>query len=86
MNFKKLFFLLTETESCKEEHIAYFSKLIESKKINGGDGICLMLKDRNIPNSLYVPNVPKGNSNGNAAWKPQIIISSLNWKRILNNL
>ena len=88
MNFNKLFFLLTETELAKEEHFTKFSQLIGCKTLNINDlgGVCLLLKDRKLPHTLYVPNVPKDETNGNAAWRPDIIINSLDWKKILNNL
>lgn len=54
-----------------------FSEIIESYASN--NGVCLTLTDYNYKHSLYVPNVPKNKKNGNAAWKPNIIISVLNW-------
>lgn len=90
MNFSKLFFLLTETELSTEDDIKQFSSIISSKtqhtNTHNGVGICLMLSNRKLPYTLYVPNVPKNFSNGNAAWKPEIIIKTLDWIRILNNL
>lgn len=88
MNFDKLFFLLTETELATEDHIGKFSKLLEAKKCKDGKdcGVCLMLNKRMLPHTLWVLDVPKVKKNGNAAWKPEIIINEVNWKRILNNL
>lgn len=88
MNFKKLFFLLTETELATEDHIKRFSKLVGRRLLNdsGICGICMMQKDRNLSHTLYVPDVPKDETNGNAAWRPEIIINSVNWKKIFNEL
>lgn len=80
INYKKLFFLLTETELMKDGQLQHFSQIIEG----GNKGVCLTLNDYKIPHSLYVPNVPKDGSN--AAWQPQIILSCLDWKTILNDL
>lgn len=33
---------------------------------------------------VHVPNVPT--SGGNAAWRPEIIVSCLDWKKIINDL
>lgn len=82
INYNKMFFLLTETELMRNNHLHQFSDIIEK----GNNGVCLTMKNYDIPHTLYVANVPRDDDNGNAAWKPQIIISSLNWKRILNNL
>lgn len=84
MNFNKLFFLLTETAISTEEQIAAFSRLIDARKSIGG--ICLMLKERRLPHTLYIPNVPHNESNGNAAWRPEIIINEIDWKKELNNI
>lgn len=84
MNFHKLFFLLTETELMTEENLRQFSDIIERKGKN--NGICLTLRDYHLPHTLYVPNVPRDGNNGNAAWRPEIIISRINWKNIINNL
>lgn len=88
MNFKKLFFLLTETELTTEDHIKRFSNLIGGKLLNDSVimGICMMRKDRNLDHTLYVPDVPKDETNGNAAWRPEIIINSVNWQKIFNEL
>lgn len=80
INYKKLFFLLSETELMKGGHMQLFSQIIE----NGVKGVCLTLNDYKIPHTLYVPNVPKDGEN--AAWRPEIILSCLDWKTILNDL
>ena len=82
INYKKLFFLLTETELMRDGHLQQFSSIIEK----GNRGVCLTEKDYEIPHTLYIANVPIDVDNGNAAWKPKIIISSLNWKQIINSL
>lgn len=84
MNFNKLFFLFTETQIAKESHIRQFSETI--KRIGEGNGVCLTMKDYRLPYTCYVPNVPINKTNGNAAWKPEIVISSINWKKELNRL
>lgn len=83
MNFKKLFFLLTETELSDKEDIVYFSELMKRRPRGG---ICLVQEDMDLPYVQYVPNVPKDEDNGNASWHPKIIINTLDWKKILNNL
>lgn len=84
INYKKLFFLLTETELMKEGHIKVFSDIVEANiKYNG---VCLTMNDYKLPHTLYVPNVPLDESNGNTAWKPEIVISSFDWKKQLNSL
>lgn len=80
INYKKLFFLLSETELMKDGHLQKFSQIVDE----GHKGVCLTLKDYKISHTLFVPNVPK--DGGNAAWKPQIILSCLDWKTIINNL
>lgn len=82
INYKKLFFLLTETELMREGHMLLFSNIIEK----GNNGVCLTLKDYGIPHTLYVANVPIDVDNGNAAWMPHIVVSSLKWKQIINSL
>ena len=83
INYQKMFFLLTETELMKQGHVQLFSETIEKK---GYAGICLTMNDYNIAHSKFIPNVPLDEDNGNASWKPEIIISSLDWKNILNSL
>lgn len=86
INYNKLFFLMTETNLMKEGEKELFSSIIEE----GCRGVLLTMKEEKdappIPHTHFVANVPNNLENGNAAWKPQIIISSLNWKQILNNL
>lgn len=84
INYRKLFFLLTETELMKKEHVKQFSETIEAN--NKNNGVCLTMSDYHFLHTLYVPNVPKDEENGNASWKPEIIISTLDWKIVLNNL
>ena len=80
INYKKLFFLLSETELMKDGHLQKFSQIVEE----GKKGVCLTLKEYKMPHTIYVSNVPK--DRGNAAWRPEIILSSLEWKTILNDL
>lgn len=75
MNFNKLFFLLTETELMKEGHPKHFSDLME--KLGKNNGVCLTMSNYHLPHTLFVPNVPKDEINGNAAWKPKIITSTI---------
>lgn len=81
MNFDKLFFLLTESETMREEHFKEFSDFIAH---SSNQGILLTNKKVSINNVLTVPNVPI--EDGIIMWLPEIIIKSLDWKRILNNL
>ncbi|WP_051651907.1 DUF1919 domain-containing protein [Prevotella sp. P6B1] len=83
INYNKLFFLLTETELMKQGHVQQFSETIEKKEYTG---VCLTMNDYNVSHSKFIPNVPLDEDNGNASWKPEIIISSLDWKNILNSL
>ena len=50
------------------------------------NGVCLTLKNYGLPNTKYVSNVPIDETNGNASWKPEIVINCINWKKILNDL
>lgn len=81
MNFKKLFFLLTESETMREEHLEEFSNIIKQSSIRG---ILLTKKDTTISNVKTIRNVPV--EKGIIMWKPEIIINSINWKSILNKL
>ena len=83
MNFNKLFFLLTETELMKEGDAERFSNIIAEKETKG---VCLTLKKYNLPYTKYVPDVPKDEENSNAAWRPEIIIKNVEWKKIINSL
>ena len=83
MNFNKLFFLLTETELMQNGDAERFSSIIKERQLNG---VCLTLKNYHLPHTLFVPNVPEDEENSNASWTPQIIVSTLDWKKILNNL
>lgn len=83
INYKKLFFLLTETELMKQGHVQQFSETIEKK---GYAGVCLTMNDYKNNHAKFIPNIPLDEDNGNASWKPEIIISSLDWKNILNSL
>ena len=83
INYKKLFFLLTETEFMRQGQIRLFSEILENR---GYFGVCLTMNDYNVFHSKYISSVPIDEENGNAAWMPEIIISSLDWKKILNNL
>ena len=84
MNFSKIFFLLTETELMKNGDIELFADIMGKK--DKGCGVCLTLKNYDYPFTQYVPNVPLDLENSNAAWKPEIIINSINWKSTLNKL
>ena len=84
MNFNKLFFLLTETELMKGGHLRQFVDIIGQNGKNYG--VCLTLSDYHLPHTLYVPDVPKDLKNGYAAWRPEIVVSSIDWKRTLNRL
>lgn len=84
LTIANFFFLLTETELMKDGYVKQFSDSIASYgKYNG---ICLTISEYNLSHTLFVPNVPKDENNGNAAWRPEIILSSVDWKTILNNL
>ena len=81
MNFDRVFFLLTESETMRDEHIIQFSDFIRLSK---NKGTLLTVKKVNLPNILTVQNVPI--ENGVILWHPKIIINTLDWKKILNNL
>lgn len=82
INYKKLFFLLTETELMRDGNLETFSNIIE----NGNNGVCLTIKKYGTPHTLFIANVPADIENGNAAWTPEIIISAIDWKEVLNRL
>ena len=84
MNFGKLYFLLTETELMKEGHTKLFSDIIE--RYGKNNGICLTMSDYRLPHTKYIPDVPRDEQNGNAAWMPKIVIASINWKKDINRL
>ena len=81
INYGKLFFLLTESETMRDEHLEIFSKFIDE---TGKKGVLLTNIDKNLPHVKYVPDVPRRNSV--LMWKPEIVMSTLNWKRIINSL
>ena len=81
MNFNKMFFLLTESETMREEHLIEFSKYIQDK---GQKGMLLTIKDSGMLNVMTVPNVPV--ENNVIMWMPNIVVHTLDWKKILNNL
>lgn len=81
MNFDKVFFLLTESETMRDEHLLQFSDYIRLSKRKG---VLLTVKNVNIPNVLTVQNVPI--ENGTIQWYPKIIINTLDWKSIINTL
>lgn len=80
INYSKLFCLLTENEFFKKEHAASFDTIIQSNSFNGR---CLTV-NKYKSGGVHVPNVPT--SGGNAAWRPEIIVSCLDWKKIINDL
>lgn len=88
INFEKMFFLLTETELMKIEHINKFVELLDDSITppEKRRGICLTLQNYALPSTLFVSGVPKDENNGNASWRPEIILKCINWKKVLNDL
>ena len=83
INFKKVFYLLTETELMNDDDLSSFVELMSSKQLNG---VCLTLKDYQMPYTLFIPDVPKDKVTNNVSWTPNTIINSLDWKQIVNAL
>lgn len=81
INYNKIFFLLTESETMREEHILLFNMLISK---GNRHGVMLTSRICQLPHIKTVLNVPV--EKGILQWTPEIIISSLDWKTILNNL
>ena len=83
INYKKVFYLLTETELMEDGDLYRFVELMSSKQLKG---VCLTMKDYQLPYTQYIPDVPKDTVSNNVSWTPNIIINSLNWKQIVNTL
>lgn len=80
INYNNIYFLLTQNESFSIDLLLKFDSIQTKHKI------CLTLRDyKNITCSKYIPFLPQSN-NGNVFWTPEIIMQSLNWKRLLNDM
>ena len=81
INYDKLIFLLTESETMRDEHVSIFENLIGQKQVPG-----ILLTTQNITgaHTKHVDNVPL--VNGVPQWKPEIILTSVDWKKVINAL
>lgn len=81
INYSKLFCLLTENDFFRKDQIERFYNILE---VNNLKGEFLTNHDYSGTKAKFIPNVPE--SGGNVAWRPNIIVSCLNWKFIVNSL
>ena len=81
INYDKLIFLLTESETMRDEHVSIFENLIGQKQVPG-----ILLTTQNITgaHTEHVDNVPL--VNGVPQWMPEIILTSVDWKKVINSL
>ncbi len=80
INFKNLFFLFTENESFSKQVIEEFLS------INGKNKLCLLNTDYGLINDSVIIDSRAAVGEGNLSWTPQIVLSAINWKKILNEL
>lgn len=80
LNYSKIFCLLTENEFFKDEHILEFDSIMKNQNCKG---VCLTF-NMYKHGGRHVSNVPT--NGGNAAWRPDIIVRCIDWKKIINNL
>lgn len=81
INYDKLLFLLSESETMRHEHIDIFCDLLaKTNKL----GFLLTTKPVSGQNIICVSNVPFVNKI--PQWKPDIIIKAIDWKNELNKL
>lgn len=80
ISFENMFFLFTENESFSKQVISEFLK------INGKNKVCLTNKDYGIENESLIIDNRAAIRGGNLAWTPQIVLSAINWKKVLNKL
>lgn len=79
LNYSNMFFLLTENNFSNESLLKVFDSINTSNKI------CLTFnKYPDLKSTKYIAEVP--HTGENAAWLPEIIVHSLDWKKILNQL
>lgn len=81
INFDKLFFLLTESDTFRDEHIKLFEELL---KREGQKGIIFTSYESDKSCAITVKNVPR--ENGVPMWYPSVVIKSIDWKKVLNSL
>ena len=65
----------------RDEHVSIFENLIGQKQVPG-----ILLTTQNITgaHTKHVDNVPL--VNGVPQWKPEIILTSVDWKKVINAL
>ena len=81
INFENMFFLFTENESFSKQVI------VEYLKIKGKSKVCLTNKNYGIENELLIlDNRADAIGGSNLAWTPQIVLSAISWKKVLNEL
>jgi uncharacterized protein (DUF1919 family) len=80
INFENMLFLFTENESFSK------SVILEYLKINGQNKLCLTNTDYSIENESLIIDKRAAVGGGNFSWTPQIVLSAINWKQVLNEL
>ena len=81
INYEKLLFLLSESETMRDEHVVQFCKILsETQK----PGFLLTSKSVSGPYVINVLDVPF--INNVPQWRPDIVIKSIDWKKELNKL
>jgi uncharacterized protein (DUF1919 family) len=80
INFENMLFLFTENESFSK------SVILEYLKINGQNKVCLTNTDYSIENESLIIDKRAAVGGGNFSWTPQIVLSAINWKQVLNEL
>ncbi len=81
INYQRMFFLLSESETMREEHVAAFNRILHN---TNSKGALLTTKFKPKDNAHLIDSVPI--IKGVPQWKPSIILSCLNWKKIINSL
>jgi len=82
INYNKLFFLLSETETMGDNHPKEFCEFLKS---TGAHGILLTTKDTQLDHVKTIKNVPT-TVDGVPQWIPDIVINSIEWKKTINHL
>jgi uncharacterized protein (DUF1919 family) len=80
IDYNNLFFLLTENEYFTAKSLHEFCKLPTKYKL------CLTYNDYHINNQFVIQNTQVPVEGGNIAWLPKIIVNSIKWKTILNDM
>lgn len=81
INYDNLFFLLTESETMRDEHVDQFLEVLSQTKI---PGIIITSKSISGINIISVKDVPRVNNI--PQWRPDIVLNTIDWKKELNKL